>query len=74
MALPAHRDAAGFITWRQQRDATLSAPKLPFQSVQINIDGGHLPQPADNQIRSLRSPNNAIKPEPDLESLVTSEI
>lgn len=32
-----------FVEMRQARDATLSAPRLIFQSVQVNVDAGHLP-------------------------------
>lgn len=76
VALPANRGAADFIAWREQRDATLSAPKLLFQSVQINIDGGRLPAPADNQVRYLRIPINAFRPDPEpaLESLGEQEV
>ncbi|UJR84511.1 MBL fold metallo-hydrolase [Sandaracinus amylolyticus] len=35
-----------FVRARNARDATLPAPKLLFQSVQINVDGGRMP-PAD---------------------------
>ena len=33
-----------FVKFRKERDATLSAPKLLLPSVQLNIDGGHLPK------------------------------
>jgi glyoxylase-like metal-dependent hydrolase (beta-lactamase superfamily II) len=41
--LPAGRSREEFVAWRQKRDAGLSAPRLLFQSVQVNVDGGHLP-------------------------------
>ena len=63
VALPATRDEADFVAWREQRDATLSAPKLLFQSVQVNVDGGHMPSPADNGVRYLRIPINVFRPE-----------
>ena len=50
---------ASFIAFRERRDATLSAPKLLFPSVQVNIDGGRLPQPSANGIRYLKIPLNA---------------
>ncbi len=53
-----------FVTFRTQRDATLEAPRLLFQSVQVNVDAGALPQPHDNQIRYLRIPINVFRPEP----------
>ena len=49
---------AEFIDFRQRRDATLSAPKLLFPSVQVNIDGGRLPRPSTNGIRYLKIPLN----------------
>jgi glyoxylase-like metal-dependent hydrolase (beta-lactamase superfamily II) len=52
-----------FITFRTKRDAVLDAPKLLFQSVQVNVDAGRLPVPHDNTIRYLRIPINAFKPE-----------
>lgn len=45
-----------FVAFRTERDRTLSAPKLLFPSVQINIDGGHLPPPRQNGKRYLTIP------------------
>lgn len=61
--LPAGASRDQFVTWRAKRDATLDAPKLLFQSVQVNVDGGRMPTPHDNQIRYLRIPINAFKPQ-----------
>lgn len=33
-----------YIRFRRERDQTLSAPKLLWQSVQVNLDGGRLPR------------------------------
>lgn len=44
--LPADRGEADFVAFRQARDATLAAPKLLYQSLQVNIRAGHLPEPA----------------------------
>lgn len=63
IALPASRSREDFVSWRNARDSTLSAPKLLFQSVQVNIDAGHLPQPSENQQRYLKIPINVFKPE-----------
>src|SRR5690606_10368362 len=52
-----------FVAGREARDRTLAAPKLLFQSVQVNVDAGRLPQPHDNQIRYLRIPINVFRPE-----------
>lgn len=45
-----------FVRFRTERDRTLSAPKLLLPSVQVNIDAGHLPEPAANGKRYLRIP------------------
>ncbi len=37
-----------FIKFRTERDKTLKAPSLLLPSVQVNIDGGHLPTPRAN--------------------------
>lgn len=63
VALPADRERMDFILWRKKRDATLRAPKLLFQSVQVNIDAGALPTPKANQMAYLKIPINAFRPE-----------
>lgn len=45
-----------FVHFRSTRDRSLSAPKLLLPSVQINIDAGHLPQPAANGVPYLKIP------------------
>lgn len=45
-----------FVQFRTERDRTLAAPKLLLPSVQVNIDAGHLPEPAANGKRYLRIP------------------
>jgi glyoxylase-like metal-dependent hydrolase (beta-lactamase superfamily II) len=47
-----------FVTMREARDKTLKAPKLIFQSVQVNVDAGQLPAPAANGKRYLKLPIN----------------
>jgi len=47
-----------FIKNRDQRDSTLTAPKLLLQSLQINIDAGFLPVPEANGKRYLKMPFN----------------
>jgi glyoxylase-like metal-dependent hydrolase (beta-lactamase superfamily II) len=49
-----------FVEMRTQRDATLSMPKLILPSLQINIRGGHLPEPDDNGVSYLRLPVNLL--------------
>ena len=58
-----------YVAFRQSRDASLEAPRLLFQSVQVNIDAGKLPDPHDNQRRYLRIPINVFKPEIDREEI-----
>jgi glyoxylase-like metal-dependent hydrolase (beta-lactamase superfamily II) len=50
-----------FVKFRADRDATLSAPRLLFPSIQVNLDAGRLPQPASNGISYLRLPLNTMQ-------------
>lgn len=45
-----------FVAWRAARDATLKPPKLILQSLQVNANAGHLPDPEANGRRYLRMP------------------
>ncbi|KAF2752093.1 Metallo-hydrolase/oxidoreductase [Sporormia fimetaria CBS 119925] len=45
-----------FVTMRTERDASLKAPRLLHQSLQINIRAGHLPQPNEAGTRLLHTP------------------
>ena len=65
VALPAARTEDDFVSWRKARDKSLSAPRLLFQSVQVNIDAGKLPNPERNEQRYLKIPLNVFRPEPD---------
>jgi len=47
-----------FISFRETRDSSLSAPKLLYPSVQVNIDAGHLPEPSSEGKRFLKIPIN----------------
>jgi glyoxylase-like metal-dependent hydrolase (beta-lactamase superfamily II) len=49
-----------FVAMRTKRDATLSMPKLILPSVQVNMRGGHLPEPEENGTRYLKIPLNTI--------------
>jgi len=53
------RDA--FIEFRTKRDAQLPAPKLLFQSVQVNVDAGRLPD-EQAEVAYLKIPINVFKP------------
>jgi glyoxylase-like metal-dependent hydrolase (beta-lactamase superfamily II) len=57
---------ADFVKFRTERDKTLSAPVLLFQSVQINIDAGRMPKPAGNEQRYLHVPINLFRPADDV--------
>jgi glyoxylase-like metal-dependent hydrolase (beta-lactamase superfamily II) len=63
VALRADTCEEDFVSFREKRDATLAAPRLLFQSVQVNIDAGHLPEPT-NGIRYLKMPLDAFRPTP----------
>ena len=72
--LPASRTREEFVQARQERDATLSAPRLLLQSLQVNIDAGNLPEKEDNDKAYLRIPVNVFRPETmDKETLVLEE-
>ena len=60
-----------FVKFRTERDRTLKSPRLLFQSVQVNADGGRLPAPEDNGHRYLRLPLNLFKPTDELGTIVT---
>jgi len=45
-----------FVTFRTERDKQLQPPALIFQSIQVNINAGRLPEPAGNGIRYLKLP------------------
>jgi glyoxylase-like metal-dependent hydrolase (beta-lactamase superfamily II) len=71
--LPAGRSADDYIAYRKQRDATLDAPRLLFQSVQVNVNAGTLPEPAANELRYLKIPINAFRPPPDPRAGLTED-
>ena len=45
---------------RDARDATLSMPKLILPSIQVNMRGGHLPEPESNGTRYLKIPLDVL--------------
>lgn len=47
-----------FTQMREQRDATLSMPKLILPAIQINMDAGQFPKPESNGIAYLKLPFN----------------
>ncbi len=49
-----------FVAMRTSRDRTLAMPNLILPSVQVNIRGGHLPDPEDNGVSYIKIPVNAV--------------
>lgn len=58
------RDA--FVRFRNERDATLAAPRLLLPSVQVNVDAGRLPAARPNGQRYLKIPLNLLHPADEL--------
>ncbi|HQS47758.1 bifunctional sulfur transferase/dioxygenase Blh [Reyranella sp.] len=50
-----------FVKLREERDATLPMPKLILHALQVNINGGGLPEPESNGKRYLKIPLNALE-------------
>jgi len=50
----------GFVKFREERDATLSMPKLILPSVQVNMRAGHFPPQENNGNRYLKIPLNVL--------------
>ncbi len=62
------RDGIGadeFVAMREERDATLAAPRLLLPSLQVNIRAGDLPAPEDNGTAYLKIPLNVLKFQPE---------
>lgn len=55
---------AEFVALRNRRDATLPMPKLILHALQVNTNGGRLPEPEANGRRYLKIPIGALG-EPD---------
>lgn len=72
--LKAGMSEAEFTRFRSERDKQLDAPKLLFQSVQINIDAGAMPDPEDNEKRYLKIPLNVFRPEPRPEDMELDKV
>ena len=53
-----------FTAFRRERDSELAAPKLLFQSIQLNIDAGDLPDAEESGKAYLKIPVNIFRPEP----------
>ena len=59
-----YRTEAAYVAARQARDATLAMPRLILQSLQINTNGGRLPEPEANGTRYLKIPLDLLKGAP----------
>jgi glyoxylase-like metal-dependent hydrolase (beta-lactamase superfamily II) len=51
---------AEFVRMRTARDATLAVPRLILPSVQVNMRGGHMPEPEDNGTSYIKIPIDRI--------------
>ena len=47
-----------FIAWRKDRDSRLKLPRLIFQSLQVNLRNGIMPESEDNGVAYFRIPIN----------------
>jgi glyoxylase-like metal-dependent hydrolase (beta-lactamase superfamily II) len=50
-----------FVKLREARDKTLSMPKLILHALQVNMNGGRLPEPESNGRRYFKFPLNALE-------------
>lgn len=57
---PHWQDEAAFVAMREARDGTLPMPKLILHALQVNINGGRLPDPEVNGRRYLKIPLDAL--------------
>lgn len=64
--LKADTSQEDFVKFRQARDKSLAAPRLLFQSVQININAGVLPAQQAGGQRYLKLPINLFHPTDDI--------
>ena len=51
-----------FVRTKEAADEKKATPRLLFQSVQVNIDAGRLPDPQRNEVRYLKIPINIFPP------------
>ncbi|MDW6023390.1 MBL fold metallo-hydrolase [Mesorhizobium sp. BAC0120] len=54
------RSEADFVAMREARDKTLPMPRLILHALQVNINGGRLPEPEANGRRYLKFPIDAL--------------
>jgi glyoxylase-like metal-dependent hydrolase (beta-lactamase superfamily II) len=58
--IAACRTEAEYVALREARDRTLPMPKLILHALQVNINGGRLPEPEANGRRYLKFPLDAL--------------
>jgi glyoxylase-like metal-dependent hydrolase (beta-lactamase superfamily II) len=58
--LDQHTTREAYISFREQRDATLDAPALILPSLQVNIRAGELPEPSANGTVFLKIPLDVL--------------
>lgn len=58
--LTRYKSEEAFVAFRNERDHTLPMPKLILHALQVNINGGRLPEPAANGRRYLKFPIDAL--------------
>ena len=66
--LRADTDIETFVQFREARDKTLNPPQLIFQAVQVNVNAGHLPTPAANELRYVKIPLNLFGTDAEAET------
>lgn len=59
--LRADTEREAFVAFREARDRTLRPPALIFQSLQVNVNAGALPEPESNGLRYLKLPMNVLR-------------
>jgi hypothetical protein len=55
------RNEAEFVAMREARDRTLPMPKLILHALQVNTNGGRLPEPEANGRRYLKIPLDLLR-------------
>ncbi len=58
--LAGHKTEADFVELRKARDQTLAMPKLILHALQVNMNGGRLPEPEANGKRYLKLPLDSL--------------
>ena len=59
--ISANESEEAFVAMREARDRTLPMPRLILHALQVNIDGGRLPEPEANGRRYLKIPLDLLK-------------